>query len=92
MTITLSKRRIFVGAIGLAVALLAAGLLARQVLTGLVVNAMLHLAGASEIKFTVTAASPWRVVVEDIGFSVRTQGFTAQRVTFTRAHWSSGML
>lgn len=87
MTITLSKRRMFLGAVGLAVALLAAGLLARQVLTGLAVNALLQLAGASEIKFTVTEASPWRVVVEDIGFSVRTQGFAAKRVTFTRAHW-----
>src|SRR5258708_7319341 len=66
MTITLSKRRVLLGAAGLAVTLLA---------------------GASEIKFTITEASPWRVVVEDIGFSVRTQGFAAKRVTFTRAHW-----
>ncbi len=87
MTITLSKRRVFLGAAGLAAALLVAGLLARQMLTGLAVNALLQLAGASEIKFTVTEASPWRVVVEDIGFSVRTQGFAAKRVTFTRAHW-----
>ncbi|SDR66255.1 YdbH domain-containing protein [Opitutus sp. GAS368] len=87
MTITLSKRRMLLGAAGLAVTLLTAGLLARQALTGLAVNALLQLAGASEIKFTITEASPWRVVVEDIGFSVRTQGFAAKRVTFTRAHW-----
>ncbi len=87
MPIILSKRRVFAGLAGLAAVLLVAGLLARQVLTGLAVNALLQLAGASEIKFTITEASPWRVVVEDIGFSVRTQGFAAKRVTFTRAHW-----
>src|SRR5882724_9519602 len=87
MTITLSKRRVFAGLAGLAAILLVAGLLARQMLTGLAVNALLQLAGASEIKFTIAEASPWRVVVEDIGFSVRTQGFVAKRVTFTRAHW-----
>ncbi len=87
MTITLSKRRVLLGAAGLAAILLVVGLLARQALTGLAVNALLQLAGASEIKFTITEASPWRVVVEDIGFSVRTQGFAAKRVTFIRAHW-----
>lgn len=87
MTITLSKRRVFGGLAVLTAILLVAGLLARQILTGMVVNALLQLAGASEIKFTIAGVSPWRVVVEDIGFSVRTQGFAAKRVTFTRAHW-----
>jgi len=86
MTITLTKRHFAVAA-ALALAVLAGAVLARQALTGLVVNAMLQASGASEIKFTITGASPWRVVVEDIGFRVRTQAFTARRVTLTRAHW-----
>jgi hypothetical protein len=92
MIITLSKRRVFAGAAVLAALLLLAGLLARQALTGLAVNALLHLGGASEISFTITEATPWRVVVEDIGFSVRTQAFAAKRVSFVRAHWWSPSL
>jgi hypothetical protein len=87
MTFTLSKRRLFVG---LAAFLLAAAgvlWLARQALTGLAVNGLLQLAGASEISFTITEATPWRVQVDDIGFHVRGQTFAAKRVSFERPHW-----
>ncbi len=87
MTLGLNKRRLLVAAAVLAATLLAAALLARQALIGLVVSALLQLGGASAIRFTITTASPWRVVVEDIGFTVRTQTFEARRVTLTRAHW-----
>lgn len=87
MTLTLNKRRVFLGAGVLALVMLAGLLLARLTLTGMAVNALLQLAGASEIKFNVAQASPWRVVVEDIGFQVRTQPFAAKRVTFARRHW-----
>lgn len=87
MTITLTKRRVFAGLAILAALVLVVGLLARQALTALAVSTLLKLGGASDINFTITAASPWRVVVEDIGFAVRTQSFAAKRVTFTRAHW-----
>jgi hypothetical protein len=87
MTITLTKRRLLLwgGAFMLVTAVVL--LVARVMLTGLAVNALLQLAGASEIRFSVTHASPWRVVVEDIGFQVRTQAFEAKRVTVVRRHW-----
>ncbi len=92
MTFTLTKRRVLAGLAALAAVVLIAGLLARQALTGLAVSVLLQLAGASDIRFTVTAASPWRVVVEDIGFQVRGQAFAAKHISFTRAHWWSPTL
>ena len=83
----LNRRRLLVAGGVLALTLLAGGLLARLALTGMAVGSLLQLAGASEVKFTVAQASPWRVVVEDLGFHVRTQAFAAKRVTFARAHW-----
>jgi len=87
MILSLNKRRLFLGAGVLVLATLAGLLLARLTLTGMAVKALLQLAGASEIKFNVARASPWRVVVEDIGFQVRAQPFAAKRVTFARNHW-----
>ena len=87
MTITLNKRHLLIGAGGLVLATLALLLVARQALTALAVNALLQLGGASEIAFTITEATPWRVVVEDIGFQVRAQKFAAKRVSFIRKHW-----
>jgi hypothetical protein len=91
MTITLTKRHVVVAAL-LALAVLVGGVLARQALTGLVVSALLQVTGASEVNFTITAASPWRVVVEDIGFQMRSQAFAAKRITLTRPHWWSPSL
>lgn len=91
MTITLTKRHLAVAAL-LALVVLIGGMLARQAVTGFVVNALFQVAGASEVNFTIAAASPCRVVVEDIGFQMRAQTFAAKRVTLTRAHWWSPSL
>ncbi len=87
MTVTLNKHRLLLGAGAFALVTLGGLLLARLMLTGVIVNALLEMAGASEIKFNVAQASPWRVVVEDIDFQMRTQPFSAKRVTFARRHW-----
>lgn len=80
-------RRWFLWAGGfLLVALLALYLL-RVPLTGAAVAASLRMAGAGDVKLSVTNASPWRLVLEDVGFSYRTQQFAARRVSFGRAHW-----
>ena len=89
MSPSVTKRRLLVGSAVLAALLLGAVLLARLALTHVAVSALLQLGGASDISFTITEASPWRVVVEDIGFQVRTQAFAAKRVSLTRAHWWS---
>jgi hypothetical protein len=81
------KRRWLFVTGGLALALLVFVLVARLTLTGMAVSTLLQQAGASEVKFNVAQASPWSVVVEDLGFQVRTQAFAAKRVTFARAHW-----
>ena len=87
MILPRSKRRLFLGAGGLSLATLLMLLLARLKITGLVVSALLHLGGASEINLSVTQASPWRVVVAGLRFHVRSQAFSARRVTITRRHW-----
>ena len=87
MTIVLTKRRLLLGVAALAAGLLVIGVAARLHLTGLVVGAVLKNAGATEISFQVTQASPWRVAVEDVGFLLRLQPFAAGRITLARAHW-----
>ncbi|MDB6113257.1 MAG: Dicarboxylate transport, partial [Lacunisphaera sp.] len=86
-TLAAIGRRLLLGATALAFVLVVGAVLARVALTGLAVNRLLRLAGASESAFKVTAASPWNVVVEDLAFRVRTQSVAAQRVSFSRAHW-----
>ena len=61
--------------------------LARLALTGLAVDTLLGMAGASEIKFIVAQASPWRVVIEDLDFRLRAQAYGAKRLVVQRAHW-----
>lgn len=69
-------------------ALLAAGLfLARLWLAEFGAAAVLRLAGAGEIRLTTVAASPRRVVLEAVGFRLRTQRFEARRITVERPHW-----
>jgi hypothetical protein len=59
----------------------------RQPLTGAAISTGLKLAGAGGVKFQVTDASPWRVVIENVGFNFKAQQFAAKRVTFGRTHW-----
>lgn len=87
MAISLTKRRLLLGAGVFALGLLVAGLAARIYLTGLAIGAALKEAGAVEVRFQVTQASLWRVVVEDVGFLLRLQPYAARRVTLDRTHW-----
>src|SRR5215207_6592477 len=50
-------------------------------LGGYAVRSVLGLAGASDIRFAQVRATPWRIVVEGLHFTVRTQEFDARRVT-----------
>lgn len=61
--------------------------LLRVPLTGAAVAAGLRTAGAGDVKLSVAHASPWRLVLEDVGFSYRTQQFAARRVSLDRRHW-----
>lgn len=77
------------------VALVAALLLAvllRRPLTAAAIAKSLQMAGAGDVTFDVTRASPWTVEMQNLGFKIRTQRFDAQRVTFERAHWWSPTL
>ncbi|HQY05795.1 MAG TPA: hypothetical protein PLQ52_06995, partial [Lacunisphaera sp.] len=73
MTAVRNKRRLLLGA-SLGVLLALAVLWgARLVVTGWVIGLLLQSAGASQASFQVTQASPWQVVLEDIGFQMRAQ-------------------
>ena len=56
-------------------------------LTEMAVSSLLKMAGASGVKFSVARASPWTVVLEDIGFQLKTQLFAAKRISMARLHW-----
>ncbi len=61
--------------------------LLRLPLTAVAVTAALRKMGAAEIKLSVSQSSPWKVVLDNVGFSLHTQAFSAKRVTMERAHW-----
>ena len=67
-------------------------LLARVTLTEMAVETLLKSAGASDVKFAVVQASPWQVVLRDIGFQVKTQVFAARRISVARQHWWTASL
>lgn len=92
MTFALNKRRVLLFLALMGVAGIAVGLLARLTLTEMAVGSLLKMAGASDVKFNVTQASPWRVVMEDIGFQIKTQLFAAKRVSMERPHWWTSSL
>ena len=87
MHLTLSTRRLFLGAGGLVLVALAGLLVFRLTVAGLVVNLLLKSSGASQVNFNVVQATPWHVVVDDLRFQVRTQVFAAKRVTLDRHDW-----
>lgn len=87
MPTTFTKFRFMLASFLLALVMLAVALAARLFLTGLAFDAVLRQAGATEIRFRVTQASLWRVVMTDVGFLLRLQPFAAGRVTLDRAHW-----
>lgn len=87
MTITLTKRHLLLGLTAFVVVAAVVLWIARQALTGLAVNGLLNLAGATDISFTVTKATPWQVHVEDIRFKVQGQSIGAKRVSMVRPHW-----
>jgi Dicarboxylate transport len=84
---TLNKRRWLMAVALFGLLTLTVGVLARVALTGMAVGSVLKLVGASAVKFNVAQASPWRVVLEDLDFQVKTQVFAAKRVSMTRPHW-----
>lgn len=61
--------------------------LARRQLVHAAVGKALDLAGASGVRLSVTHASPWRVVLDDVAFSLRARPYAADRVTVQRPHW-----
>jgi len=75
--------------IGLVLALVGIGaaVLARRQLVQAAVGRVLELAGASGVRLSASHASPWRVVLDDVAFSLRARPYAAGRVTVQRPHW-----
>ncbi len=64
------------------------GLVAARVwLGGYVVRSVLRMAGASEIRHGPVRGTPWLLEIEDLDFRVRSQSFSARRVTLRRDTW-----
>ncbi|WP_438483247.1 intermembrane phospholipid transport protein YdbH family protein [Oleiharenicola lentus] len=87
MNLTQSKRRLLYGCLALVIAVPCAAYLGRVALAGWAFRGALEMVGADAIKFRVASASPWRFVVEDLKFNVRTQAFAAERVAIERTNW-----
>ncbi len=87
MTSAPKKRRLFLFLVAFTFVALGVGLLARLTLTEMAVSSLLKTLGASDATFTVEQASPWKIVLENIGFQVKTQLFSAKRISVARFHW-----
>lgn len=92
MSSFLTKRRVFLGMTLAAGGLALAMVLARVTITGVAIGHFLKSVGATEVTYRVTGVSPWRVVVENVGFLLKAQAFSAKRVSFDRTHWWSASL
>lgn len=79
----LRSRQLWIALVVLALAAFAV----RFWLGGYAVRTVLGMAGAADIRFAQVRATPWRVVVEGLHFTVRTQEFAARRVTVEREKW-----
>ena len=66
--------------------------LLRKPLAAAAITSSLRMAGAGDIRLSVTEASPWGVLIENLGFQMRTQRFDARRVKVDRKHWWSASL
>lgn len=66
--------------------------LLRKPLAAAAITSSLRMAGAGDIRLSVTEASPWGVLIENLGFQMRTQRFDARRVKVDRPHWWSTSL
>lgn len=80
-------RRWLLVAAALGIVVAAALVLARRQLVETAVRTVLGLTGASDVRMSVAQASPWKVVLDDVRFSLRTQPYTVGRVTFEREKW-----
>lgn len=71
-----------------AVIVIGGGLLgARLWLGGYVVRSVLRMAGATEIRHGPVRGTPWQLEIEDLDFRLRSQSFSARRVTLRRDTW-----
>ena len=66
--------------------------LTRVPLTASVISATLARAGATEVRFDVTDASPWRLRMENVDLRYLARPFSAREISFERAHWWSPSL
>ena len=87
-----TNRRVFLGGGAVICILLSVAVVVRLSLATLALGFALQKAGASSVMLNVTSFSPWRVVVEKVGFLFQDQGFSAARVSLERSHWWSSSL
>ncbi|MBA4137633.1 MAG: hypothetical protein C0518_09985 [Opitutus sp.] len=80
-------RRKLVWAAACLLVMIGALVLLRRPLMAAAITSSLKMAGAGDVQFAVTEASPWGVQLENLGFNLRTQRFDARRVTIDRARW-----
>ncbi len=85
MTSLLSRRLFWIVAVVLALGGTLLG--ARLWLGGYAVRSVLRMAGATEIRHGEVRGTPWRLEVADLAFTVRSQPFSAKRVTVQREKW-----
>ncbi len=81
------RRRKLVWALAVLLAAALGLVLLRKPLAAAAIAASLRNAGAGDVSLDVTAASPWAVEIQGLGFRLRTQRFDAERVTLERPRW-----
>src|SRR6478609_573179 len=86
------NRRLFQVAAVVLVVIGGGVLAARLWLGGYMVRTVLQMAGAVEIHYQAVRGTPWHLEVDDLGFRIGTQSFSARRILLDRTHWWTGSL
>ncbi len=59
---------------------------------GYTVRTVLHMAGASKVRFQAVHGTPWHLEVDGLSFQIQTQAVSARRVVLDRPHWWTASL
>ncbi len=84
---SIALRGILIAALACIMAGLFTATLIRARLVAFALDRTLVAHGASDVSFSVDRATPWTVVVADLGFKLAAQTFGAKRITLAREHW-----
>lgn len=82
-----TRRRVSLAAAAVALVAVAGVCAARRSIAGSAIAGLLARAGAADVKLSVAEVSPWRIIADDVAFTLDARRYSADRVSVQRPHW-----